>query len=175
MRLAVFAGLTLGLIAMAANGQLAQRPREITLILNFPRTLRFDDGRVFDQKAQYRVYFSGDGTTFINTRSEGGVVIPPNASSGRQEHQDSDGDTVLNSASIAGSANALNLTLWYDGGKFHSSYAMTILLTGNGCALSNYNGWARTDPGAVNPLVSVSFGTPTCEAQKGRQLFGPGG
>ena len=149
------------------------RPRNVTLFLSYPFSIRRVDAKIVSSQNNYRVYVSHDGTAYVEFGIDEGVVIPPNLSAASAVSQSVSG--LTDTATISGEVNKFNISLKTDANTgFHELVTYTLKIAGDTCSIlaSNFKAW--TDANALYPLESTTVGTPTCYVRPGHQMFKQG-
>ena len=144
------------------------RPRNVTLFLSYPDSIKGD---------KYRVYFSHDGTAYVDFGFQEGIVIPPNLTSASAASQKFSGGKTF-TATIAAEPDQFKISLRMDETDesidFHELATYTLKIAHGACRIlaSNFKEWRVGN--ARPPFSTTTVGTPTCNVRPGRYMLKEG-
>jgi len=162
-----------------------ERPRDKTLVVSGQSLEQYSDGRSKRSGWITTIYFSRDGTAYGDVGGSQGVVIAPNAISGRDHHVIPHSDhtqTISASLQIYGTLQNFNVAMSLDnvssGGSiksavtYHSRDTVVLDVSGNVCVIrsSNLNEWWENAP---DRTIAAIPGSATCQLLPGRHLSPP--
>lgn len=176
-RVLPFLSVWLMFITFHVNQSVAdERPRNATFVLNTNGTQNYANGHSISSSWFIRIYFSVDGTAYVNTNGEKieGVIVPPTLTSGSYSFVDS-GQNIKNTLSIRGDVSSLDIDLLIDACPrlnicAHYRMLYNLQISGGNCRVRSGSFAAVSDANAPNPIIGSFMSGQTCEIRTGRDL-----
>jgi hypothetical protein len=173
--------LSLGLVLSATGWSTSSdnRPRDVTLLLRTPSTLRLSNGETSTSPMLLRIFFARDGTAFVEMDKGTVIKLPPDKRSGSLTATGGERWTT----EISGSSDALNIDLLvqraltpdFPSVSYNMRVQYVLSVSQGACAVQGGDAKAWLEGKPPKPLsITLTKDAQTCDMQPGRHLLSDG-